>query len=101
MTNLIVDTKTVHSVDYNDFEQAVKDYYGVDDYSFPADVECGNDVAITTGDIVKTPLDEYEQEDLDDFRTTGEYCCIYQTLLQDMVNNDVAPEGDYVIEVSW
>lgn len=101
MTVLITETKTIHSVDYSDFEQAVKDYYGVDDYSFPADAECGNDVAITTYVTVKTPLNEYEQEDLSDFRTTGEYCCIYQTLLQDMVNNGVAPEGDYVINISW
>ena len=101
MTSLTTSTKTIHSVDYSDFEQAVKDYYKVDDYSFPADAESGNDVAITTGVMTKTPLADYEQEEIFDFRTTGEYCYLYRTLLQDMINNDVAPEGDYVIEVSW
>lgn len=101
MMSLTVSTKTVHSVDYADFECAVKDYYGVRDYSFTADAECGNDTAVTINSVMKEPLVGYEKDEIYNFRTAGDYSYIYQTLLQDMVNNDVAPEGDYVIEVSW
>lgn len=101
MTVLVVSTKTIHSVDYKDFEDEVRDRYGVDDYNFVADVECGNDTAITLSDMKKEALLEDELEDLETFRNEGEYDYLYRVLLQDMINNGVAPEGDYVIEVSW
>ena len=101
MTSLMINTKTIHSVDYIDFEQAVKDYYKVDDYNFPADAETGNDTSVATVCYKKSPLESYEQEELNEFKATGEYNMIYSTLLQDMVNNGIIPEGEYLIEVSW
>lgn len=98
---LPITTKTIHSVDYSDFEKAVKYYYGVDDYSFPADAETGNDTSVATSYYKKYPLGSFEQEELNEFKATGEYNMIYSVLLQDMVNNDIIPEGEYLIEVSW
>ena len=56
--------------------------------------------ALTTS-VKKEPLSDWELKNLKNLKNGDFYYCIWQTLLQDMVNNDVAPEGDYVIKVYW
>lgn len=101
MTTLVTDTETIHSVDYCDFEAAVRECYGVEDYDFVADAECGNGMSILCGSMKKSTLSSEERMDLEAFQTSGSHRYLYRVLLQDMVNNGVAPEGDYVIKVSW
>lgn len=93
-------TKTVHYVDYNDFDNKVKEIYG-HDFEIIADAECSNDSNLSSGRMVKRELDEYEAGRLAKFILTGKEGWIWQAILQDMVNSNHAPEGEYIINVSW
>jgi hypothetical protein len=92
-------TVTRHEVDWHDFNDLVTETYG-HEYEFAADVTCGNDSdhAYT---VKKEPLDEYHQKRLDEFKATGKYGYLIGTLLTDLVNRELIPEGNYLISVSW
>lgn len=92
-------TKTVHLVDYNDLESTVKREYGYE-WSFVADQECNNDSAQTFLGRERE-LDNWERERLNNFITTGAGTFLFHSLMQDMINRNVLPEGEYVIKVSW
>jgi hypothetical protein len=95
-------SKLVHVVDYGDFEDFVNQQYalGPGGYCFPADEETSNDTAKTYR-IKKEPLDSWNQRSLDKFKAGEQEQFMARTLLQDFVNRDLLPEGEYVIKVSW
>lgn len=97
-----IETKLTHYVNYNDFEKFVQSTYNVENYEFASSEECSNDTAHTSSNVVKKPLDKWTQGDLDKFiNENGNRQYMMHTLLQDMVNRDLIPEGNYVINVSW
>lgn len=90
-----------YTMEWYDFEGLVKEIYGYK-YEFVADKECSNDSDHAFNNIMKKPFSfNYDIEQLEKFKQTGEYCGIYYTLLQDLVNNDKLPEGNFLIRVSW
>jgi hypothetical protein len=92
-------TVTVHEMDDNEFDELVLTRYG-HDFAFAADRECGNDTQHRF-EVQRKPLDEWEQADLDKFTTSGEGSFLARMLLKDLVNQQVLPEGIYLINVSW
>ncbi len=100
MPYLNVDTKTVHEVDYGDIEELFTEVYG-QDYELPCNEELGNDVSKSLSRMKKEPLDKYDQARLDKYIESGNVSFMLRTLLQDCINKDYAPEGDYVIRISW
>lgn len=90
----------VIQVDYSDVEIAIQQEYGREDYSLPADMECGNDIAQTMF-ISKEELDECDTDDIQDFKDRKKHQWMTRLLMQDMCNRDLIPAGDYVISVSW
>lgn len=96
----LVTQKVVNEMDYNDFDRIVQEVYGKP-YAFVAEEEVGNYQAKTYSNIKKEELDEYDSNQLETFKNTGKCCYIASVLLQDLVNNDYLPEGDFVIEISW
>lgn len=92
--------KVMFEVDYGDFERFVKETYG-QDYNFVASEECGNDSVHDFNVNDKEALDEYDQEKLDTFKTTGRYSFLNRTILQDLVNHDLIEPGNYLISVCW
>lgn len=92
-------TKTIHYVNYNDFDHLVNEVYGID-YEIIPDMEKSNDSSLTAS-VKKSQLDTYDQQRLDTFKSGGHVNYMARLLLQDLVNNDYAPEGDYVIDISW
>lgn len=92
-------TKTVHAIDYQEFDRFVEEVYG-QPFSFPADMESRNDTSHTMlADREGVP--EYERADLDRFIATGEGQFLADTLLQDMCHRGLIPEGEYLINVCW
>jgi hypothetical protein len=95
-----------HELKYNEFKKLVKETYN-QNYKFVADVECGNDSDHSYNDIKKTVLDEndaldkYEIDEITDFKQNGKYNYLASTLLQDLVNRELLPEGNFLITVSW
>ena len=93
-----VTTKTIHELDYNDFNKIVESVYG-HEFNFVADQETGNDSASTFSGDGK--LDEFDQNIVDKFAETGEGYYLAPYLLNDLVAKGYLPVGDYVIEVCW
>jgi hypothetical protein len=97
----MLNTKTVtyFEVEEREFERFVKEIYG-HDYSFVADVECGND-SEHSFPVRKSEIDEWDAARLETFKQTGRYDWLVHTLFQDLVNRDLIPEGNYLVSVSW
>ena len=93
-------TRTIISVDYADLEQEVEAAYG-HEWSFVADVECGNDTTHAFNGIGVGVIGAYDREALDKFIMTGKGQFLARLLLNDLVRaNKIAP-GDYLVRVSW
>lgn len=93
------ETKTLHIVDYRYLEEKIREVYGKK-YDIPRDEECGNDCSLQMGGK-KEPLLKYDSNRIETFRNTGRCRYLLRTLVQDMINNDHIPEGDWLVEVSW
>lgn len=87
-------------MDDQEFNDLVKKTYN-QDYEFVADMECGNDTQHTFEDININPLSEYEQEEIAEFKSSGDTNYSARTLLTDMYINGVVEPGNYLITVCW
>lgn len=87
--------------DYDAFEKLVEKTYG-QPFAFVGDQECRNDSSTEFSGMVKgEEIDEYDTDKLQAFKDTGDHDFLAGVLLQDMVNNDVLPEGNYIVRVCW
>jgi hypothetical protein len=100
MKNLPIEKKEFYVIDYNDLEDFIIDHYNIEDFSFVADYELCNFI-IKHFEIKKEKLTKWDQEKLDKFKTTEDYNYISHVLMTDLCNNDIIPEGNYLIKVFW
>lgn len=91
--------KTYVQMSHGDFEELVRATYGRTDYKYV--IECGNDFDRTYENIYKKDLDEYQLRGLEKFMTIGKYSFLDYTLIQDLVNKGLLPEGNILIQVCW
>lgn len=85
---------------YSAFERFVKKHYNlIYDWSFVKDQELYNG-ASGTFIIVKEPVNEGSMFKFI-FGKTQEICWMTQTILTDLCNQNLIPEANYLIEVSW
>lgn len=95
------DIKTYIVVDYKDLEEFIIDEFGHKDYSFIADMECGNDSDHEIN-IINEPLNEYAQDCVDNYIKTGkEVAYITKRLLQYLCTQGKVIPGRYLISVRW
>ena len=92
--------KTTFFVEYNDFDNFVKNHYG---YGFEF---CANHEAINGSsyrfEIKKKKLDTWDTKTINDFIKTGKLFGFFaQTLLTDLANKELIKEGLYIINASW
>lgn len=100
MPELNCETVTLHKLDYSDFEQFVQEVYGRSVEIVPAE-EWGNDEDHTFK-VKKAVMRKWDAERMLSFQENGDYGLgITRVLFQDMVNNDLIEEGEYLIQVSW
>src|SRR4051812_37358556 len=96
-------TKTIIDLDYRDvhkLEQLIKEYY-VHEYEIVPQEEWSNDSEHTIDVSKKEEMDEYDAGDIEDFKKSGDGGYMIHRLMQDMVNNDVIPAGEYVLNICW
>ena len=92
-------TKTVIEMDYDELEDLIRGEFG-HEFSVASDLEIGNDSAKTF--IFKPEvIDEYDQNKIDGFKKSGKGSYLLRILMQDLVNREVLPAGNYVIEICW
>jgi hypothetical protein len=96
-------TKTVVEMDYIELEELVQKTYGLKKrWSFVADQELNNDSCQSFDFTEKEELEEFDKADLELFiAKDGFKNWMAPILMQDMVNRDILPLGNYVIEVCW
>lgn len=97
----IFSTKTVTEVDGPALETLIKTAYGLtENYEIVAYEElsnCEHNVDVSAG-----PLDEYDQEKVDEMINTKEpQMWALPAVLQDMCNKGLVPEGTLLIDVTW
>lgn len=95
----LITTKSVHHIDYSDFENIVKSVYG-QDYEFTADEETPNDSSHSYS-AKKGNLNERNRKDIETFMNTGKYQYLASAFIEDLVDRELLPEGEFLIEVCW
>lgn len=85
------DRHPLREVGYGDLEEFIRKVYGKTYEVVPGE-EWSNDSAHTFK-ISKEPLDEWCIERFTEFLETGEGSMILRTLLTDMCNKEIIPEG--------
>lgn len=94
-------TVTYYEMEYPEFDKLVSETLGID-YESVAENEWNNDSSYDFKGIKKEPLDEYDAKRIalhqQGSRTYNLWAYI---VLRELVNRDVLPEGDYIIQVCW
>ena len=89
-------------VEYGDFEELVMKTYNLDEWSFPADMECNNgyskDFSIDKDEILSNHDKDRLKKFIDD-DGKGDYMA--GVLLVDMYNKGLISHGNYLIQVWW
>ena len=86
-------------VDYDDLDDFISEQYGRE-FEIVADQGLMNDVSKTVT-VKKEQLNQWEQRDLEEWKLTGRKNWMFSTLLTDLCNRDLIPEGEYLINISW
>jgi hypothetical protein len=92
-----------YETDYNTFQNLVADVFGVDDFSFQADQEAGNDTEHTfnADDLHLSWFNSSDLEEIQKFKETGRYNYISGNLITYMVKEGILPKGKYLIKLSY
>lgn len=101
MSKLKYTVKSIISVSGYDLEELINLTYGSENFEIVADQELGNQVYNTH--VSKGAIKSWDTENFTKFKATGraKYIYILGTLLTDMCNKDLIPEGEYNIDVTW
>ena len=102
LANDVIKPKQFYTLTYSQFEEIVCSYYKRkhNSYSFVESWEASND-AHYVFEAKKETLGEWDNNTLQEFRKSKDGICSPYILIIDLVNNDIIPEGDYLIGVSW
>lgn len=87
-----------HVLDYSEFEGLVQEHLKVEDYSFLAGEESGNDTCHKFEGITGKPLDDYYIKRI---YTDNNWMWCAIDLLQMLIYIAELPEGNYLIDVSY
>lgn len=91
--------ETVMRVEYNDLEKLISETYGIDYEIVPME-EWNNDSEHSYS-IKKEELSKYDQAYLQDFKNGKPRHFILPSIMTDLCNRDIIPEGNYLIGVCW
>lgn len=101
MTELRINTKTVHHVDYDDLGTFLAKVFGFKDYHVTAEEECGNNVALEFTVDASEP-EECDAEDLREMIATKRSKGFRTGVLMcEACRRGLIPPGDYVVQVFW
>lgn len=94
--------KEIISCDCGDIEAVIlKEYNTVYEIMPMEEVGSSQYAATYSQTVTKTPLDEYELEELNSIQAGKPDQFILSTIMRDLGNKGLLEEGEYVIEVNW
>ena len=96
---LKVKTVTYYQLEWTELERFIKSVYG-QTYDFVSDMEANNDSEHTFS-VKQRAFSEWDAKDLEQFKTTGKIGYRAHLLLDDLCNQGLIPEGEYLITVCW
>ncbi len=100
MPKLKVEKRTVYKVDCSDLEQFVREVYAVEDYSFVAKQECGNDSQHRFH--VDAVMDKWDIKEAEALRGGKvESGMSNHTILQTLCVDGHIKPGEYIVDVCW
>lgn len=94
-------TKTTHHVEYNELDKAINQHFGTTHFEVVAVEEAGNDESRTFDFTENDTLDEYDLEDIENFKNGWLPNYRTATLLLKMAQDGAIPFGCYVVNISW
>lgn len=100
-------SKAVYKMDYGNFEDLVKvelpklaECKDIEEYSFVAAEECGNDSTHDFGTNEPSFKDD-DFEDLLEKLKEGRYWFVNNDIVNFLIYKEVIPRGEYIIDVCW
>jgi len=100
-----METKTYHTMDYNEFDELVNKHFPLSKFNFVADEELHNDVSRDMGEITKQDILKWTDNDREEYHKmiNGNKHPMFSSylFLQFFVGTEILPEGHYLINVSW
>lgn len=94
-----IKTVTLNEVDFNELNRAVSAHFG-QCYEVVSDEELSNDSSKEVT-VERKPLNEWEAQRVEKFRTTGKGQYLLHRLLQQMCNEGKIEPGKYLVKISW
>lgn len=93
-------TITTTIYDYDEFEQLVKDTYGIN-FSVVADLESANDTTHDMGSISNTWYSDYDEQEFLRWKREKRGTYLTGAIINALCVDGVIPPGNYQISVSW
>jgi len=87
--------KTYYILEYDRFDDLIRKHFQRPDFESVAEYEWSNNCDYT----YPVSTNKVDPQDIKDFEA-GQYCH-WSDLISELINRDVLPLGDYLIEVSW
>ena len=96
-------TVTVHKVTDSDFEQEVKDFFGVEDYSFQAAEEAGNDTVHEFDVSLLADESDWNRNQVEMWLESPRHYLppSARLLLNRLARAERIPAGKYLISISY
>lgn len=90
--------EVVYKVSYRDVEELIEEVYKKD-FELVADQEASNDSSI---EICGVDVDNVDDEEgIEEFKKTGRYSFLLDSLINDLCKNGHIEKGDYIIRICW
>ncbi len=93
-------TKVFTEIDYHELDALINKFYGITSYNCVAVEEWNNDEDHSFS-FEKESLDEYQEKEIEEIKASKLPMYSVSTVMQDLVNNDILPEGNYLISICW
>lgn len=99
-TTLTCSKEVMVTVEYGDLEEFITKVYGLKEWSFVADQECGNDSQHSFD--VDGKVEEYDLEEIKEFQEKKvQSQFLTPVLLNDCCAKGLIEKGEYLIRVCW
>ncbi len=87
-------------MDYNEFDDLVNEFYQTKRFNCVAAEEWSN-YEDHSFEVKKEKISSYDQETIEELKTDKCPNWSVNIALQELVNNDIIPEGNILITVNW
>jgi len=94
------ETKTVHTIEYHEFDKLVKEHLGID-YEIVADEELRNDMTHNLGLVPSKYWSEYDERELAKVLAGERKMYTSHFMAHELVKRGILPPGNWQVTVCW